>query len=89
MIAAGHALFSVVTHWSALRAAAVDRWNSMRGAGGATDLAWDDEALARLKKVPFFVRGHVLKKVEEYAQGKGLKKVSDATFLACKKSAGR
>ena len=31
LVAFAHAAYSVATHWSALKAAAADRWNALRG----------------------------------------------------------
>ncbi len=46
-------------------------------------MKWSSEAEAAIKKVPFFVRKKVRKKVEAHAQGKGKKKVDidDVTSL--------
>jgi hypothetical protein len=39
-------------------------------------IAWDDAAAARMKKIPAFVRGMVIKAVEESCRKNGLERVS-------------
>jgi radical SAM protein with 4Fe4S-binding SPASM domain len=46
------------------------------GADSATTIAWDDAAHARMKKVPAFVRGMVVKAVEESCRKRGLDRVT-------------
>ncbi len=46
---------------------------------------WDEDAKAAIKKVPFFVRKKVKKRVEDYALGKGEQKVTLAHVTALKK----
>lgn len=41
------------------------------GAAAEGDLAWDEDARARMKRVPSFVRGVVMRRVEGWAQERG------------------
>ena len=41
-----------------------------------TTIAWDDAAAARMKKVPAFVRGMVVRAVEESCRKNGLDRVT-------------
>ena len=43
-------------------------------------IEWDAEALKKLKKAPFFIRGFAKKKVEKAAKALGKKKVTLALF---------
>lgn len=44
----------------------------------AVELNWTDEAVERMKNVPFFVRKSVVRGIENYAKDKGLTEVDDA-----------
>jgi radical SAM protein with 4Fe4S-binding SPASM domain len=46
------------------------------GSGAAATIAWDDAAAERMKKVPMFVRGMVVKAVEESCRKNGLDRVT-------------
>jgi AdoMet-dependent heme synthase len=46
------------------------------GAQSTATIAWDDEAAARMKKIPAFVRGMVVRAVEETCRKKGLERVT-------------
>lgn len=46
------------------------------GASAPATIAWDDEAAARMKKIPAFVRGMVMKAVEESCRKNGLDRVT-------------
>ena len=46
------------------------------GAESSTTIAWDDAAAARMKKIPAFVRGMVVRAVEESCRKKGLSRVT-------------
>jgi radical SAM protein with 4Fe4S-binding SPASM domain len=46
------------------------------GAESPTTIAWDDAAAARMKKIPAFVRGMVVKAVEESCRKSGLDRVT-------------
>ena len=46
------------------------------GAAAAATIAWDDAAAARMKKIPAFVRGMVVKAVEESCRKNGLDRVT-------------
>jgi hypothetical protein len=46
------------------------------GAESATAIAWDDAAAARMKKIPAFVRGMVVRAVEESCRRGGLDRVT-------------
>ena len=46
------------------------------GHESATTIAWDDTAAARMKKVPAFVRGMVVRAVEESCRKRGLDRVT-------------
>jgi radical SAM protein with 4Fe4S-binding SPASM domain len=46
------------------------------GPGSPTTIAWDDAAAARMKKVPLFVRGMVVRAVEESCRKSGLDRVT-------------
>ena len=46
------------------------------GAQSTTTIAWDDEAAARMKKIPAFVRGMVVRAVEETCRKNGLERVT-------------
>ncbi len=44
----------------------------------AVELNWTDEAVERMKNVPFFVRKSVVRGIENYAKDKGIEEVDDA-----------
>jgi hypothetical protein len=46
------------------------------GPESSTTIAWDDAASARMKKIPAFVRGMVVKAVEESCRRSGLDRVT-------------
>jgi len=46
------------------------------GVDSAKTIAWDDEAAARMKKIPAFVRGMVTKAVEDSCRKNGLDRVT-------------
>jgi radical SAM protein with 4Fe4S-binding SPASM domain len=46
------------------------------GAQSALTIAWDDEAAARMKRIPAFVRGMVVRAVEESCRRSGLARVT-------------
>jgi AdoMet-dependent heme synthase len=46
------------------------------GGESSTTIAWDDAAAARMKKIPAFVRGMVMKAVEESCRKNGLDRVT-------------
>ena len=46
------------------------------GTDSSTTIAWDDDAAARMKKIPAFVRGMVVKAVEESCRKNGLSRVT-------------
>ncbi len=46
------------------------------GAESTTTIAWDDAAAARMKKIPAFVRGMVVRAVEESCRRNGLSRVT-------------
>ena len=46
------------------------------GHDSPTTIAWDDAAAARMKKIPVFVRGMVVKAVEESCRKNGLDRVT-------------
>jgi hypothetical protein len=46
------------------------------GAESQTTIAWDDAAAARMKKIPAFVRGMVVKAVEESCRRNGIARVT-------------
>ena len=46
------------------------------GPESATTIAWDDAAAARMKKIPVFVRGMVVRAVEETCRKNGLDRVT-------------
>jgi hypothetical protein len=46
------------------------------GAESTTTIAWDDAAAARMKKIPAFVRGMVVRAVEETCRKNGLERVT-------------
>ena len=57
------------------------RWhgsiNSISARGlSSTTVAWDDAAAARMKKIPAFVRGMVVRAVEESCRKSGLTRVT-------------
>ena len=52
--------------------------------GSATALDWDDEALALLRKVPFFVRKLAKKKIEATARAENRQRVSAADVKRAK-----
>jgi light-independent protochlorophyllide reductase subunit B len=49
---------------------------------------WTEGAEAMLKKVPFFVRGRVQRKVERYAEGQGHRAITAEVMLAAKEALG-
>ena len=46
------------------------------GAQSPTTIAWDDAASARMKKIPAFVRGMVVKAVEDSCRKNGISRVT-------------
>ena len=48
------------------------------GRSAITEIAWDDDARERMKKIPAFVRGMVVKAVEGYCQKHGIARVTPA-----------
>jgi radical SAM protein with 4Fe4S-binding SPASM domain len=46
------------------------------GLESSTTIAWDDEAAARMKKIPAFVRGMVVKAVEDSCRRNGIGRVT-------------
>jgi len=52
------------------------------GATAAATIAWDDAAAERMKKIPAFVRGMVVKAVEESCRKRGLDRVTAAELEA-------
>jgi hypothetical protein len=46
------------------------------GAESQTTIAWDDAAAARMKKIPAFVRGMVVKAVEDSCRRNGIGRVT-------------
>ena len=46
------------------------------GPESPSTVAWDDDAAARMKKVPAFVRGMVMRAVEESCRKNGLDRVT-------------
>jgi hypothetical protein len=46
------------------------------GADSTTTVAWDDAAAERMKKIPAFVRGMVVKAVEDTCRKNGLDRVT-------------
>ena len=46
------------------------------GGESPATIAWDDEAAARMKKIPAFVRGMVIRAVEESCRKTGLDRVT-------------
>ena len=46
------------------------------GADSPATIAWDDAAAARMKKIPAFVRGMVVKAVEESCRKNGIDRVT-------------
>jgi hypothetical protein len=46
------------------------------GTESAQTIAWDDAAAARMKKIPAFVRGMVIRAVEESCRRNGLDRVT-------------
>jgi hypothetical protein len=46
------------------------------GPSSPSTVAWDDEAAARMKKIPAFVRGMVIRAVEESCRKNGLDRVT-------------
>jgi len=46
------------------------------GGGAPTTIAWDDAASARMKKIPAFVRGMVVKAVEDSCRKNGISRVT-------------
>ena len=42
-----------------------------------TELDWTDDAIARMKNVPFFVRKGVVRGIEQYAKDTGVAVVND------------
>jgi radical SAM protein with 4Fe4S-binding SPASM domain len=46
------------------------------GSAASTELAWDDDARARMQKIPAFVRGMVVKAVETHCRKNGIERVT-------------
>ena len=42
----------------------------------STDLTWDEDAKERVGKIPFFIRGMIIKQIERYTRDKGESKVT-------------
>jgi hypothetical protein len=49
------------------------------------EIEWDEEALNRLKKVPFFVRSKARAKIEQAAKSRGLAVITVALMDEIKK----
>ncbi|MDB9528497.1 PCP reductase family protein [Oscillatoria sp. CS-180] len=49
---------------------------------------WTQEAQARLKEIPFFVRPAARRKIEKFAQEKGLSQITEAVYEDAKKQFG-
>ncbi len=49
-----------------------------------SQMAWTDEALERVERIPAFVRGMVVEAVESFAESQGLDDISAATVEAAK-----
>ena len=60
----------------ALRAATVASGAVQYGLESPATITWDDEASTRMKKIPVFVRGMVIKAVEESCRRGGLDRVT-------------
>jgi chlorite dismutase len=43
-----------------------------------TEMTWTDDAIARMKNVPFFVRKGVVRGIEQFAKDKGIELIDDA-----------
>lgn len=56
---------------------------------GAKEIQWTPEAIERLSKVPFFLKGMVKKGVERYAKEKGLKEITPDIMAELRKRARR
>ena len=46
------------------------------GTDASTTIAWDEDATARMKKIPAFVRGMVVKAVEDSCRRNGISRVT-------------
>ena len=62
---------------------------SERSTGADDAIVWQDEALAELKKIPFFVRGKARRNTELYAAGQGLAAITLDTLYDAKAHFGR
>ena len=52
------------------------------GSSATATIAWDDGAAERMKKIPAFVRGMVMKAVEESCRKRGLDRVTTTELEA-------
>ena len=60
-----------------------------RSTGADDAIVWQDDALAELKKIPFFVRGKARRNTELYAAGQGLAAITLDTLYDAKAHFGR
>lgn len=49
---------------------------------------WTEDAKARLKEIPFFVRPAARKKIEKFAQAQGLDEITESVYEDAKKQFG-
>lgn len=58
------------------------------GKGSCVVMVWSDEAVARIKNIPEFVRGIAKKSIEDYASEKGIKEITASVVDEVKKRFG-
>ncbi len=51
-------------------------------------IAWTEEAQARLKEIPFFVRPAARKKIEKFAQEMGANQITEEVYERAKQKFG-
>lgn len=51
-------------------------------------IAWTEEAKARLKEIPFFVRPAARKKIERFAQEMGIGQITEEVYEQAKQKFG-
>lgn len=51
-------------------------------------IAWTEDAKARLKEIPFFVRPAARKKIEKFAQEMGIEQITEEVYEQAKQKFG-
>ncbi|MDG2989789.1 ferredoxin:protochlorophyllide reductase (ATP-dependent) subunit B [Candidatus Synechococcus calcipolaris G9] len=59
-----------------------------KGISAESDLAWTEDGLAELNKIPGFVRGKVKRNTEKFARDRGISQINVEVLYAAKESVG-